>query len=135
MDLAENNEVEFDKLNNILINALKEITPVQKVLCTKCHDLVPVVKHGITGESYQFQCKIGKHYNSAVRVLNTLPDDFINAKTEILEIKYRAEILKWLEKDHLWSELLQVKMCKKCGPTLLSRTIVILKCKLKDKSH
>ena len=38
-----------------------------------------------------------------------MPDEFINENTENLEIKYRAEILKWLEEDHLWSELWQVK--------------------------
>ena len=100
---------DFEKLENPLLHALKEISGSMKVVCTKCNDLVSVTKNGKLKETYQFHCTKGGHGRSATQIISSLPDDWLLELTQDLDTKYRAELLKWAEKGSLWGELWQMK--------------------------
>ena len=108
----KNNKVstdEFEKLNNPLLHALKEVTNSLPVVCTKCHDLVRMTKNGRNKETYQFNCVPGEHGRSATQILSSLPDDWVSELTNDLDSRYRAELLKWAEKGELWAEHWQIQ--------------------------
>jgi hypothetical protein len=41
------------------------------------------------------------HYISATQVLETIPDEWIADLVEIFDNPYRAQILDWINKEHL----------------------------------
>jgi hypothetical protein len=97
----------FDKLSNPLLNGLKNFSSSNEVFCQKCSKLTRVSKNGKTKDTYQFSCNGGEkmHYISATQILETIPDEWIADLVEIFDNPYRAQILDWINKEHLSPEI------------------------------
>ena len=65
-------DIEFDRLNNKLLVALKQFSTSHNVYCSKCKTMTLMTKRGKTKNTYQFAC--GSHTLSATQILGTLPD-------------------------------------------------------------
>jgi hypothetical protein len=107
-------EEAFDKLSNPLLNGLKIFSSNNEVHCQKCSKLTRVSKNGKTKDTYQFSCNGGEkmHYISATQILETIPDEWIADLVEIFENPYRAQILDWINKEHLSPEIWDLKGLK-----------------------
>lgn len=97
------NDIEFYRLNNKLLVALKQFSTLNKVYCTKCKVMTQMTKRGKTKNTYQFAC--GSHTLSATQILGTLPDAFILEHIPLEPRNVFNETLSWLGKDQLSPEL------------------------------
>jgi len=96
-------DIEFDRLNNKLLIALKEFTTLNKVFCFKCKAMSLMTKRGKTNKTYQFAC--GSHTLSATQILGSLPDAFLLAHLPKEPRHIFNETLSWIGKDQLSPEL------------------------------
>lgn len=97
------NDIEFDRLNNKLLVALKQFSTSNKVYCAKCKAMTFMTKRGKTKNTYQFAC--GSHTLSATQILGTVPDSFIMNNLPLDPRNVFHETLSWLGKDQLSPEL------------------------------
>jgi hypothetical protein len=66
------------------------------------------------------------HYISATQILETIPDEWIADLFEIFDNPYRAQILDWINKEHLSPEIWDLKGLKnatKCYKMLLDAAV------------
>jgi hypothetical protein len=96
-------DIEFDKLNNKLLSALKEFSTKEKLYCLKCKAMTTMTKKGKVNSTYQFAC--GTHTLSATQILGTLPDAFILAHLPKDPRDVFNSTLSWIGKDQLSPEL------------------------------
>ena len=97
------NDIEFDRLNNKLLVALKQFSTSNKMYCIKCKVMTLMTKRGKTKNTYQFAC--GSHTLSATQILGTLPDAFVLKHLPNEPRHVMNETLAWLGKDQLSPEL------------------------------
>ena len=97
------NDIEFDRLNNKLLVALKQFSTSSKVYCKKCKLMTQMTKRGKVKNTYQFAC--GTHTLSAAQILGTLPDSFILRHVPLEPRHVFHETLSWIGKDELSPEL------------------------------
>ena len=107
-------EGEFLKRDNPLLNGLKKFSSHHDVFCNKCAKFVRTTKKGFVKEAYQFVCESSatKHGLSANQIFGSLPDSWLEKVTKNFEASYRGQILKWLGKEQLDTELWETKGLK-----------------------
>lgn len=73
-----------------------------------------MTKHGKGNDSYQFNCTGGdlKHHVSALQVINSLSDEWIEDFIQHLETVYRCAFLSWIGKEHLDPAMWETKGAK-----------------------
>ena len=98
-------DIEFDRLNNKLLVALKLFSSANKIYCVKCKRLTQMTKRGKTKNTYQFAC--GTHTLSATQILGSLPDNFLLQFIPKEPRHVLNETLSWLGKDQLSPELIE----------------------------
>ena len=96
-------DIEFDRLNNKLLIALKSFSTSNKVYCPKCRFMTQMTKRGKSNKTYQFAC--GNHTLSASQILGSLPDAFLLQNIPNEPRNILNETLSWLGKDQLSPEL------------------------------
>ena len=113
VDYLPGNE-DFEKQDNMLLNGLKKFSPTNEVYCTKCDTNVRVTKNGKVKDTYQFQCVNGdnKHYLSATQIIESIPDEWITELLEPCKDAYRIQLLNWIGKEYLHTELWEIKGLK-----------------------
>ena len=97
------NDIEFDRLNNKLLVALKLFSSSNKIYCVKCKLMSQMTKRGKSNKTYQFAC--GTHTLSASQILGSLPDEFLLRNIPNEPRHVLNETLSWLGKDQLSPEL------------------------------
>ncbi|NBU97531.1 MAG: hypothetical protein EBS19_04820 [Spirochaetia bacterium] len=98
-------DIEFNKLNNKLLNALKEFSSKENIYCTKCKTMTSMTKKGKVNSTYQFAC--GTHTISATQILRSLPDVFILKHLPKEPRHIYNQTLSWIGKEQLSPELLE----------------------------
>ena len=106
------NKDEFDKLDNPLLNGLKKFSRNDLVVCKKCEEPVKVSLNGAVKSTFQFDCKKGSHHVSATQILGTLPDEWVTSTIELMCESTRLQTLKWIDKEHLASDIWEIKGLK-----------------------
>ena len=98
-------DTEFNKMNNKLLNALKEFSSKENIYCTKCKTMTSMTKKGKVNSTYQFAC--GTHTISATQILRSLPDAFILKHIPKEPRHIHNQTLSWIGKEQLSPELLE----------------------------
>ena len=97
------NDIEFYRLKNKLLVALKQFSTSNKVYCIKCKVITLMTKRGKTKNTYQFAR--GSHTLSATQILATLPDAFVLKNLPNEPRHVMNETLACFGKDQLSPEL------------------------------